>query len=215
MASGPKSAKALIFLLGATGVGKSDVALEAARAHPEFSGRAAILALDAMQVYRGADIGTGKPSAAERKEIPHGGLDLAEIGEEFDTARYVAHALEFLREQDVAGRRVIAVGGTGLYFRALTRGLCEAPRGSAELRAELARLSTKELRERLAQVDPEIIPRLDTENPRRLARAIEVMETSGRSLRGGWKRCAGWWRGTARKRCERFRPSGIGRLPNY
>jgi tRNA dimethylallyltransferase len=172
-----------LFLLGATGVGKSEVALEVARAHAEFRGRAAILALDAMQVYRGADIGTGKPSAAERREIPHGGLDLAEIGDEFDTARYVAHALEFLREQEAAGRRVIAVGGTGLYFRALTRGLCEAPRGSDELRAELAKLSTGELRARLMKVDPGMTPHLDVENPRRLARAIEVMETTGKSLR--------------------------------
>jgi tRNA dimethylallyltransferase len=78
---------------------------------------------------------------------------------------------------------VIVVGGTGLYFRALVRGLCEAPRGSEALRAELAALSTAQLRERLAKVDPEILPRLDVENPRRLARAIEVMETTGRSLR--------------------------------
>jgi tRNA dimethylallyltransferase len=173
----------LLFLLGATGVGKSEVALELARRHPEFAGRAAILVLDAMQVYRGADIGTGKPTAAERREIPHGGLDLADVGEEFDTARYVRHALEFLRAQDAAGRRVIVVGGTGLYFRALTRGLCEAPRGSEELRAELAGLSTQELRARLVKVDPGIVPHLDVENPRRLARAIEVMEASGKSLR--------------------------------
>ncbi|MGD0445834.1 MAG: tRNA (adenosine(37)-N6)-dimethylallyltransferase MiaA, partial [Edaphobacter sp.] len=67
---------------------RSPAAMELARAW----GDAAILCLDAMQVYRGADIGTGKPTAAERREFPHGGIDLAEIGEEFDTARYVAHA---------------------------------------------------------------------------------------------------------------------------
>ncbi len=171
------------FLVGATGVGKSEVGLEVARGHPALKGRVAILCLDAMQVYRGADIGTGKPGAAERAEFPHGGLDLAEIGEKFDTAHYVRHALEFLREQEALGRRVIAVGGTGLYFRALARGLCEAPRGSEELRAELAQLSAPELRARLARVDPEIVPHLDVENPRRLARAIEVMETTGKSLR--------------------------------
>ena len=94
-----------------------------------------------MQVYRGADIGTSKPTAAERAEFPHGGLDLVDLGERFDVAQYLAHAADFLREQREAGRRVIVVGGTGLYFRALTRGLCEAPQGSDELRAELAALT--------------------------------------------------------------------------
>jgi tRNA dimethylallyltransferase len=166
-----------IFLLGATGVGKSAAAMDLARR----SG-ASILALDAMQVYRGADIGTSKPTPAERTEIPHGGLDLVEFGAAFDVARYLEHAGEFLREQAQAGRGVIVVGGTGLYFRALTRGLCEAPRGSEALRAELQALPVEELRERLAKVDGGMLARIDAANPRRLARAIEVMETTGRSL---------------------------------
>jgi tRNA dimethylallyltransferase len=143
----------------------------------------AVLAMDAMQVYRGADIGTGKPTVAERAEIPHGGLDLAEFGSGFDVAQYLKHAVEFLREQDAMGRRVIVTGGTGLYFRALTQGLCEAPQGPDELRAELAALSTEHLRERLKRTDPAMLERLDASNPRRLARAIEVMEATGRSLR--------------------------------
>src|ERR1700677_4220558 len=105
-----------LFFLGATGVGKSAATMELARAW----GNAAILCLDAMQVYRGADIGTSKPTAAERAEFPHGGLDLVDLGERFDVAQYLAHAAEFLRAQHDAGRRVIIVGGTGLYFRALT-----------------------------------------------------------------------------------------------
>jgi len=144
---------------------------------------AAILAMDAMQVYRGADIGTSKPSAAERAEVPHGGLDLVELGASFDVAQYLRHAAAFLREQGEAGRRVIIVGGTGLYFRALTRGLCEAPQGSEELRAELAALSVEELRGRLKAVDPGMLERVDAANPRRLARAIEVFESTGKSLR--------------------------------
>jgi tRNA dimethylallyltransferase len=163
-------------------VGKSAAALEVARAWGGPA-RAAILCLDAMQVYRGADIGTSKPSAAERAEIPHGGLDLAELGERFDVAQYLAHAAEFLRTQQAAGRRVIIVGGTGLYFRALTQGLCEAPQGSAELRAGLGSMTVEQLRERLRRVDPAMLKHLDVNNPRRLARAIEVMETTGKSLR--------------------------------
>ncbi len=168
-----------LFLLGATGVGKSAAGMEVSRTW----GNTAILCLDAMQAYRGADIGTSKPTAAERAEIPHGGLDLVNLGERFDVAQYLAHAADFLRAQREAGRRVIVVGGTGLYFRALTRGLCEAPQGADELRAELAKLSVEQLRARLEKVDPPMLAQIDVQNPRRLARAIEVMEATGKSLR--------------------------------
>ncbi len=173
------NSNAPIFFVGATGTGKSAVAMEIARG----LGGAAILAMDAMQVYRGADIGTSKPMAAERAEFPHGGLDLVEFNANFDVAQYLKHAELFLREQREAGRRVIIVGGTGLYFRALTRGLCEAPQGSDELRAELNALSVSELQARLKAVDPEMLERIDAANPRRLVRAIEVKEATGRSLR--------------------------------
>src|SRR5271155_4605972 len=108
-----------IFLVGATATGKSAVAMELAHTHACCHG-GAILAMDAMQVYRGADIGTSKPTPAERAEIPHGGLDLVDFGASFDVAQYLKHAEAFLREQREADRRVIVVGGTGLYFRALT-----------------------------------------------------------------------------------------------
>jgi tRNA dimethylallyltransferase len=177
-----KLSAAPVFLVGATGVGKSAAALELAR-HFAPRGPVAILAMDAVQVYRGPQIGTSKPTAAERAEFPHGGLDLVNLGASFDVSRYLVHAADFLREQRAAGRRVIAVGGTGLYFRALTQGLCEAPQGPAELRAELRRLTLGELRLRLKQVDAPMLERVDAGNPRRLMRAIEVMETTGRSLR--------------------------------
>ncbi|HUB66453.1 MAG TPA: tRNA (adenosine(37)-N6)-dimethylallyltransferase MiaA [Candidatus Methylacidiphilales bacterium] len=178
MSLNSSSALTPIFLVGATATGKSDLGLALARRTD-----GAILAMDAMQVYRGANIGTGKPSAAERAEIPHGGLDLSDFGLSFDVAQYRKHAAEFLREQAAANRRVIVVGGTGLYFRALTRGLCDAPQGPDELRAELAKLTPEQLRERLKRADPAMLERLDASNPRRLARAIEVVETTGRSLR--------------------------------
>jgi tRNA dimethylallyltransferase len=166
-----------VFLVGSTATGKSTLALDLAR-----KTGAAILTMDAMQVYREADIGTSKPTSAERAEIPHGGLDLAVFGENFDVAQYLNHAGTFLREQREANRRVIVVGGTGLYFRALTQGLCEAPQGPDKLRGELSALSVPELQERLRKIDPAMLERLDISNPRRLARAIEVKETTGRSL---------------------------------
>ncbi len=166
-----------LFLVGATGTGKSAVALDLAHRY-----NAAILAMDAMQVYRRANIGTSKPTAAEQTAVPHGGLDVVDFGAHFDVARYLRHAAEFLRTQAEARRPVIVVGGTGLYFRALTRGLCEAPQGSDELRAELNALSVEALRNRLQAIDPGMIERLDASNPRRLIRAIEVMEATGKSL---------------------------------
>jgi tRNA dimethylallyltransferase len=183
MANELKSADAPIFLVGATGTGKSAAAMELARDSARAGVRTAVLCMDAMQVYRRADIGTSKPTAAEQAEVPHGGLDLVEFGESFDVAQYLRHAAAFLRDQRKAGRRVIVVGGTGLYFRALTRGLCEAPQGSEELRAELASLSVEQLRERLGKIDPGMLERVDASNPRRLVRAIEVFESTGRSLR--------------------------------
>jgi tRNA dimethylallyltransferase len=165
------------FLLGATATGKSAWAMRLAKRYG-----AAILSVDSMQVYRGADIGTSKPTFDERACIPHGGLDLAEVGEAFDTARYVRHAAEFIQDQHAHGRKVIAVGGTGLYFRALTQGLCEAPPADPGLRAELAALTIGELRARLAAVDPVILARLDPNNPRRLTRALEVKLGTGLSL---------------------------------
>ena len=173
-----KVARGPIFLVGATGTGKSAVALDLAR---RLGG--AILAMDAMQVYRGADIGTSKPTRAEQEGIPHGGLDLVDFGAHFDVALYLQHAAAFLQEQAEARRPVIIVGGTGLYFRALTRGLCEAPQGSDELRAELNALSVEALRERLRAIDPVMLAQVDASNPRRLIRAIEVMEATGKSLR--------------------------------
>jgi hypothetical protein len=156
-----------IFLLGATGAGKSVVALEMARARG-----AAILSLDAMQVYRGADIGVSKPGAAEQKEIPHGGIDLVDFGATFDVARYVEHATAFLAEQARARRPVIIVGGTGLYYRALTQGLCDAPPTPPALRDELNALPLAALRARLERVDKPMLEKLEVTNPRRLIRAF-------------------------------------------
>lgn len=172
--SGPE----IIFVVGPTGVGKSDVALQVARRL-----NAAILVMDSMQVYRGANIGTSKPSKAEQLEIAHGGIDFVEIGESFDVGAYLKQADLFLDRCRRIGQSVVIVGGTGLYYRALTRGLCEAPSAAKELRESLAQMTLEELLKRLAETDPEIIPHLDLKNPRRLARAIEVMETTGTSLR--------------------------------
>lgn len=167
-----------IFLVGPTGVGKSDLGLALARQR-----NAAILCLDSMQVYRGLDIGTGKPTIEERREILHGGLDLVEPGEKFDVGLYLQAAAAFLEQCRSRQQPVIIVGGTGLYFRALTQGFCPAPSPAPELRQELEGLSLSELRDRLKRCDPEMVELIDMKNPRRVSRAIEVKESTGRSLR--------------------------------
>lgn len=167
--------KNVLFLVGATAVGKSAVALRLA----EQTG-ASILVMDAMQVYTGLNIGVSKPTPQEQARVRHGGINLVPWTERFDVARYVAAAADFLRKTTTP---VIICGGTGLYFRALTQGLCEAPAAPPVLREELAQLSVEALQVRLQRVDPEIFAQVDQNNPRRLQRAIEVMEFTGRSLR--------------------------------
>ena len=169
----------IFFLLGPTAVGKSEVALRLAE---EAGG--AIVAMDSMQVYRGLDIGTGKPTAAERERVPHFGLDLVEPGETFDTARYMAAIEGPMHAFDPATPRFF-VGGTGLYFRALTQGLSAAPPAPPELRAELQKLSHQELRNRLETADPGQleVSGFDWSNPRRVQRALEVVLATGKPLR--------------------------------
>jgi tRNA dimethylallyltransferase len=153
-------ASPVIFLVGATAAGKSELGLALAE---KIGG--VLLCLDSMQVYRGLDVGTGKPTAEERRKISHGGLDLAEITERFDTARYLEAARIFLAQAEAEGKPVVAVGGTGLYFR-----------------EELAALDLAQLQARLRAVDPGMVPQLDFQNPRRISRAIEVKESTGVSL---------------------------------
>ncbi len=167
-------------LVGPTAAGKSRLAM----AWAEKTG-GALLSVDAMQVYRGADVGTGKPTQDEQNRIHHGGIDLIEIGQSFSVTDYLQHAGKFLRECKSRQQPVLAVGGTGLYYRALTQGLSAAPRGSLALRQELEALSVEALQQRILAQDPEGLAGIDTKNPRRLMRAIECFETSGQPLR--------WW----------------------
>ena len=168
----------ITFLLGPTAASKSEIALHLA----EEDG-AALLSLDSMQVYRGLDLGTGKPTPAEQARVPHGGLNLVEWWEPFDTARYLEAAAAFLSKHQ--GRPLYIVGGTGLYFRALTRGLSEAPPAPETLRDELRALPLPELQRRLHAADPaqESHPAFDWQNPRRVQRALEVIESTGLPLR--------------------------------
>ena len=174
-----------IFLVGPTAVGKSAVALELARKldgglSAEALAKAEIVSADSMQVYRGMDIGTAKPTPAERAAMPHHLIDVCEISEPFDVKRFVDLATKTIADIQARGKTALVVGGTGLYVRALRRGLFEGPSRDVKLRAELERKSAAELFSELQRVDPRTAARIDRHNPRRLVRALEVQGARAR-----------------------------------
>ena len=138
-----------------------------------------IVAVDSMQVYRGMDIGTAKPTLAEQMEVPHHLLDLADPEEEWTVTRWLAAAHEAVGSIERRGHRALLVGGTGLYFQALVDGL-RPPRRYPEVRSQLeAEPDTSALYARLAQADPSAAARIDPVNRRRTIRALEVTLGSG------------------------------------
>lgn len=164
------SARPLV-LAGPTATGKTEAALAVA----ERWG-AVILSADAMQVYRGFDIGTAKASREERARAPHFGIDVADPEEAFDVGDFLALAGPLLAD----ARPLVVAGGTSLYLRSLARGLVATPPVDPALRAELE--AADDLHARLAAVDPALAARLHPHDRVRLVRGLEVWLTSGRRL---------------------------------
>jgi tRNA dimethylallyltransferase len=139
-----------------------------------------IVTVDSMQVYRGMDIGTAKPTAAEQAEIPHHLLDLADPAEEWTVTRWAEAARAAVAGIEAQGRRALLVGGTGLYFQAVVDGL-QPPGRYPEIRARLdLDKDTAALHRRLTEVDPVAAGRMEPSNRRRVIRALEVCVGSGR-----------------------------------
>jgi tRNA dimethylallyltransferase len=165
-----------LALVGTTASGKSALAMALARGDPRLE----ILSVDSMQVYRGMDIGTAKPTPAERAEVPHHLIDLADPSEDFTLARFAAAARAALAEVESRGHRALLVGGTGLYLRAVVDDL-DVPGQWPEVRAELeAEPDTPALHRRLVDLDPVAASRMEPTNRRRVVRALEVTLGSGR-----------------------------------
>ena len=165
-----------LALVGPTAAGKSDIALEIARR----LGDVEIVTVDSMQVYRGMDIGTAKPTARQRDEVPHHLLDLADPSEEWSVARWAVEACRVIESIEERGHRALLVGGTGLYFQAIVDGL-EPPGRYPEVRGELERNpDTRSLHAELARVDPLAADKIEPSNRRRVIRALEVTVGSGR-----------------------------------
>jgi len=138
-----------------------------------------LVSADSMQVYRGMDIGTAKPTVAEREEVPHHLLDVAKPDEEFSVARFQALASDALAGIEARGHRALVVGGTGLYVQAVVDGLT-LPGEWPEVKAELQAQPAGQLLRRLTEADPLAASRIEPANVRRLVRALEVTIGSGR-----------------------------------
>jgi tRNA dimethylallyltransferase len=174
-----------IFIAGPTATGKSEMALQLAG---RIGGE--IISADSMQVYRGLDIGTAKPSPADRARVPHHLIDVCNLTESFDAAKFVRLAQKAVAEIQSRGRVPVFCGGTGLYFRAFLSGLGEAPSANPGLRAELEALPFEALLRELCERDPEAYGKIDKQNPRRVIRAVEVIRLTGKKFseqRANWK----------------------------
>ena len=179
------SALSPIFLVGPTASGKSAVALAVAE---QLGGE--IISVDSMQVYRGLDIGTAKPTAEERARVPHHLIDAVDLIEPFDAAKFVELARKAEQGIRARGRVPIFCGGTGLYLKAYLEGLGDAPPADAALREELETTRLADLLRELEKRDPATFARIDKQNPRRVIRAVEVIRLTGKPFseqRADWQ----------------------------
>jgi tRNA dimethylallyltransferase len=167
----------ILVIIGPTASGKSDLAMTVAR-----QSGAEILTVDSMQVYLGMDIGTAKPSKAEQAQVPHHILDLVGCDEVFTVARFVESADRTIADAAARKQPLIVTGGTPLYYKALFEGLFEGPGANAEVRRRLTALPNDELARRLAEVDPAAAARIHVNDLKRLVRALEVFELTGRPI---------------------------------
>jgi tRNA dimethylallyltransferase len=167
----------LFILVGPTAVGKTEIALALAE---EID--AEIVSADSMQVYRGMDIGTAKPTKDERARIPHHMIDVADPREEFSAGQYLRLATETIKDIRDRGRTPLVVGGTGLYVRALVDGLFEGPSADWSLREELMEMEREmpgSLHRSLMSADPAAAARIHPSDIRRTVRALEVCKKGG------------------------------------
>lgn len=169
------------YLTGPTSCGKTTLAIEVA-----LRLNAEIISLDSMAIYRGMDIGTAKPTAAQRALVPHHQLDICEPTESYSVSNYVSSTHEIAEQIRGRGKNVLICGGTPLYLKSLLRGLFLGPPADWSFReaveAELENLGLHALRERLTLVDPLLAFKLHPNDRRRMIRGLEVAKITGRPL---------------------------------
>lgn len=171
----------LVVITGPTASGKSALAVELAL---YFNGE--IVNADSMQVYRGMDVGTAKPTIEERKGIPHHLIDVVDPDEDFNAAIYRSHAVPLIKEVTSMQKICFLVGGTGLYIKTLLGGLLHCPPSEIQLREELRqaceKYGSKSLHERLKELDPESALRIHPNDKVRVMRALEIIQLTRKRL---------------------------------
>ena len=179
----------LICIVGPTAVGKTEIAIQLAQ-HLD----AEIVSLDSRQIYREMDIGTAKPIPEQQRAVSHHLIDCVDVDQTFSVAEYQRLADTAIAEIRERGKRTMAVGGAGLYFRGIIDGLFDGPGADVEIRAKLQREADEHgnvaLHERLRRCDPETANRVHPNNLVRVIRALEIYELTGKpisSLQQQWK----------------------------
>jgi tRNA dimethylallyltransferase len=171
----------MILVLGVTASGKARLGFELAR-----SMNGEILSVDSMKVYRRMDIGTAKPSQEARQQVRHHMIDVVEPSESFSVGLFLEQALTAIEDIRSRGKAVVAVGGTALYIKALLYGLFEGPGSDelirAELRVQAQREGLAKLHEALKRIDPEAAGRIDANDAKRIIRALEVYQLTGKPI---------------------------------
>lgn len=174
-----ETGKPVVFLMGPTASGKTDVGLALAERLPVD-----LISVDSAMVYRGMDIGTAKPSSEVRRRVPHRLVDIRDPAEGYSAADFATDARREIDRSHAAGRVPLLVGGTMLYFRALSEGLSPLPPADAAIRAELTadaeRHGWPQLHARLAKQDPVTARRLHPNDGQRIQRALEIVSLTGR-----------------------------------
>ncbi len=177
----PKTKPKIIVICGPTGIGKTSVGIGLAE---KLGGE--IISSDSMQIYRHMDIGTAKPTAEEQARVRHHMIDIVDPDEDFDAVRFARMAREKVLQLHQKGLLPVVVGGTGLYIKALLQGLFQtnavAPEIRESLKQEAAEHGSGYLHERLQQVDPDTADRLHPNDVYRIVRALETIESTGRSI---------------------------------
>lgn len=173
--------KTVVLIMGPTGAGKTDLAIALAGRLP-----VEIVSVDSAMVYRGLDIGTGKPSAATLAQFPHHLVNILDPAQAYSAGQFVRDARRVIDDIHARGRVPLLVGGTMLYFRALRRGLAELPEADAEVRAAIdaqaAQRGWPALHAELAQIDARAAARIQPNDGQRIQRALEVFRVSGKTL---------------------------------
>jgi len=176
----------VIAILGPTACGKSELALRLAQRVP-----VELISVDSAQVYRGMDIGTAKPSAAERASVAHHLIDIRDPQQSYSAGEFRADCLQLIEAIHARGALPVLVGGTMLYFRALFQGIAQLPAADATLRAQLDARAAREgwpaLHAELALRDPGSAARIHPHDAQRIQRALEVLALSGRTLEQHWE----------------------------